>query len=209
MKRELRIESELMMFLMINKKLVLISKDLEKAKYVRSIFKKENDDKMNSMIADSIVMSLYHIYCDMEEILERISMKIDNKKPDDENFSEELLEQVSLPTEDRIAVINVTPNLRDLMDFQNAFRNGYGKSFHLNELIEKLNALEYFTLPEFIQNLENLQKFLETDIENLVFDEFPDMGHRNKNKENTITRYEIILKKTQGPTTHEIGTCCK
>ena len=72
---------------------------------------------MNCMITDSIGISLYNIYCGMEAILEMIAMDIDNENPDDENFSKELLKQMSLPTKDRLAVINVTPGFKDFMNF--------------------------------------------------------------------------------------------
>ena len=176
MKPELRIESELILFLLINDELILISENLEQAKHARSIFKKENDDKTNTTIVDSIKTSFYNIYSSMEEVLEKIALDIDNKKPDDENFSEELLEQMSSPTDDRIAVINLTPDLKNLMDFRNAFRNGHGNSFRSDKIFEKLDIVEYSVLPEFIQNLENLEKFLTTDIEYPVFEKLLDFA---------------------------------
>ena len=183
-KFDLEIKSEFPLFIRINVTLSHISKDMKQAEYAGFVFHNETNERMRSVITDSIGRSLYNVYCRMEVILEKIAMEIDNSIPDDENHDLKLLRQMSESTKNRPAVIDLTFDLQKFRSFRNRFGNPDGKSLKQDEIIEKLNVVKNSILPEFIQNLNDLRVFLETNTE---------VDQKDKNSKPIITRYRAIL----------------
>lgn len=161
----MNIKSELPLFLRANAVLDRMQTDMTRALDCREALDVTEEDVLRNALGDSIARSLHNIYCGIETILEDIAETVDGGKPSGSSYHRMLLDQMSVGTKSRPAVIDPSSDIRDLMRFRHVFRKVYGENFRIPELVEKLNIIEQKTLPDFLGRLNQLKDFLEINVE--------------------------------------------
>ncbi len=166
----LNIEPSAPLFVRTNVKLAQISADLDRAKGARDVMdgipghlRREERERVRDALTDSIARALHNICCGMEGILEDIAETVDGEKPSGDRWHSSLLDQLSLPTSVRPAVIDDNSELRRLMRFRHVFRNVYGEPLRREDVLSRLKSVEETVIPNFLTGLEQLEKYMKVD----------------------------------------------
>lgn len=168
----MKVEPSAPLFIRTNVKLSRIAADLDRAKVagkdmegLASHLRHEELERVRDALNDCIGRALHNVYCGIEGILEDIAETVDGEKPSGKSWHSNLLDQMSLPTSRRPAVMNDHDELRDLMRFRHAFRNVYGEPLRREDVLARLKAVDDVVMPEFLSALERLERHLRVDVE--------------------------------------------
>ena len=168
----MKVEPSAPLFVRTNVKLSRISADLDRAKVARndmegvsSRLRPEELERVRDALNDCIGRALHNIYCGIEGTLEDIAETVDGEKPSGNRWHSSLLDQMSVPTSKRPAVMDDRAELRDLMRFRHLFRNIYGEPLRHEEVLAHLEAVDEIVLPRFLSGLVHLERFLRVNVE--------------------------------------------
>ena len=161
----MRVRSTLPIFIRVNRRLDRIGRDMENARESRDLIEHCTDPRMLSRLDDSIGRSMHNIYCGIEGILRDFALELDGSVPASPSFHADLLEQMSTSLDSRPALMQYSDEVKTLMRYRHAFRNGYGEAMHEDWLLEMLASVENRILPGLEAGLEVMRKFLEGEPE--------------------------------------------
>ena len=167
----MKVEPSAPLFIRTSVKLSRIAADLDRAKVARSDMegvashlRREELERVRDALNDRIGRVLHNIYCGVESTRENIAETVDGEKPSGNRWNSGLLDQMSVPTSRRPAVMDDHAELRDLMRFRHVFRSVYGEPLRHEEVLGHLEVVDELVLPKFLSGLDRLERYLRVDV---------------------------------------------
>jgi hypothetical protein len=155
------------LFLRIDVKLARINREIESTeRNLAAFLRGEVNDSMSGVIVRDVAYALHNAYNGMEAILQDIAAEVDGGVPAGASAHRALLDQLSVPTRDRPAVVvaEIADQMDDLRRFRHLFRHSYGVDLQSEQVFAKFADLTAHVFPQFQKAIGDMRTFLGKEI---------------------------------------------
>jgi len=158
------------LFIRINVKLDRIAAEIGKGEKFLGMLEVKDDlegipaGDLHEIAARAIALCVHNVYNGFEQVLEDIALEIDGGKPHGENAHADLIDQMSMATPHRPAVVTPeqTAHFDDLRRFRHLFRHDYGIDLRHDEVIGKFRMISVSLWEGFLTSLDTVRLHMES-----------------------------------------------